>query len=92
MSRSRIFYYHMLAGEITGIRAAITFGIVLQAVHLSGLYWSGGWEPVTIKKERKNYRLSILMPVKSCATDLMSFTPKAVCTCSSSSWFAASHI
>lgn len=50
------------------------------------------WKEVWKRKKEKIYRLSILMPVNSCATDLISFTPKAVCTCSISSWVAASHI
>jgi len=44
------------------------------------------------KKGFFNYRLSMLMPVKSCATSRISFTPNAVWTCESSIWFAASHI
>ena len=40
----------------------------------------------------KIYRLSMLMPLKSCATSLISRTPNAVWTEFSSSAFAASHI
>jgi len=51
-------------------------------------------EDVTKKKiaGQPGYRLSMLIPVKSCATSRISLTPKAVWTLVSSSWFAASHM